>query len=161
MIRSLGLLVLAAVTLFGCTPRKAIANGAISLKLVVKTGNAADGAFAAHAKSEEARCLRAHGTKTPGYKTCYQPTEKKLLSWHQLRAIISGLTKAGFHALKAGLAFLDGKAGGAKITAGQVAKIVAGVTCALYKGALLIGEKVPKLGDVLKPLDPIAKGVCP
>lgn len=144
-----------------CTARKAIRNGATSLILIRNTGNAVDKAFAARSKSERARCLKAHGTKTPEYRTCYTPTEKQIATWHTLRAIVSGLIKAGHGALKAGLAFLDGKKDGKKITAGQVLKIVQGVGCALVKGALAIGEGVAGLGAKLKPLDALTKGVCP
>ncbi len=145
----------------GCTARKAIRNGATALILVRDTGNAVDKAFAERSKAERARCLKAHGTKTVEYKTCYTPTEKQIAAWHTLRGIVSALIKAGHGALKAGLAYLDGKKDGKKITAGQVLKIVQGVGCAFVKGALAIGEGVGGLAAKLKPLDAITQGVCP
>ena len=144
-----------------CTARKAIRNGATALILARDTGNAVDKAFASHSRSERARCLKAHGTKTAEYRTCYTPTEKKIAAWHTVRSIVSGLIKAGHGALQAGLAYLDGKKDGKKITAARVLKIVQGVGCTLVKGALTIGEGVAELAAKLKPLDAITKGVCP
>ena len=155
------LLAVVATLATGCTARKAIRNGATSLILIRDTGNAVDRAFAERSKSERARCLKAHGTKTAEYRTCYTPTEKQIAAWHQLRDIVSALIKAGHGTLQAGLAFLDGKKDGKKITAGQVLKLVQGTVCALVKGAVEIGAGVVALGEKLKPLDALTKGVCP
>ncbi len=75
-------LLVIAVLLSGCKPFEAEWR---TLSAVKAAGEIVDKAIAEAALKEHARCLKAHNSKTPAYKTCMEATKayKALTDWRK------------------------------------------------------------------------------
>ncbi len=140
----------------GCTKYGRLATGYRALALVRDAGNTGTKTVAEWLRYQGKKCLELHKSRSaPAYATCINPERAKAQTWRTAMVGLNVALAAALAALRAYHAYLDGKAGGKKVS---WIKVLRPVVCGMAKAVRALRESVPKLGEAEKILA-IVEGV--